>query len=98
MNETLQIILISFCYFGSLLIPAAYLLFTLGKGIARKGMIIGAGLQFFWSLAVWALVYYSWRAGNRDYYYAWALLLPVNIVSAIYYVAFLIWKYTRRTS
>ena len=98
MNSTHEITLISFCYFGSFLVPATYFLFTLGKGIARKGMLIGAGLQLFWSLAVWAFVYYSCRSGYSDYYYGWALLLPINIVSAIYYVAFLIWKYTRRTS
>ena len=97
MNSSLQITLLSLGYFGSFLIPIAYLLFTLGKGIARKGMLIGAGLQFFWSMAVFAFVYYSWRAGYSDYYYGWALLLPVNIVSTIYYVAFLIWKYTHRT-
>jgi uncharacterized membrane protein len=52
-------------------------------------MLIGAGLQLFWSLAVWAFVYFSWRAGYTDYYYGWALLIPVNVIGLIYFLAIL---------
>lgn len=76
-------------YFGALFIPAVYLLSTRWRGAARRPMLIGAGLQVFLSLAVWAFVYYSRRAGYTDYYYGWALLLPVNAVGLIYFLAVL---------
>ena len=73
-------------YFGALLIPITYLLFTQFRGNARRPMLIGIGLQTFWSLAVWAFVYFSWRAGYQDAYYGWGFLLPVNIVGLIYFL------------
>ena len=76
-------------YFGALIIPAAYLFSTRWRGAAKRPMIIGAGLQLFWSLAVWAFVYFSWRAGYSDAYMGWGLLLPVNVVGLIYFFAVL---------
>jgi len=78
-----------FMYFGALLIPIAYFLFTHFQGNARRPMLIGIGFQIFWSLAVWAFVYFSWRARYQDAYYGWGLLLPVNIVGLIYFLAVL---------
>ena len=74
-----------FMYFGALLFPIVYLLFTHFRGKARRPMLIGIGLQIFLSLVVWAFVYFSWRAGYQDAYYGWGLLLPVNIVGLIYF-------------
>jgi hypothetical protein len=76
-------------YFGALLIPAVYILSTRWRGPARRPMLLGAGFQVFGSLAVWAFVYYSRRAGHADYYYGWGLLVPVNIISLIYFLAVL---------
>ena len=76
-------------YFGALIIPCAYLLATRWRGAAKRPMFIGVGLQIFLSLAVWASVYFSWRAGYTDYYYGWAFLLPVNAVGLIYFLAVL---------
>jgi hypothetical protein len=71
-------------YFGALIIPTGYLLFTRWRGAAGRPMLIGVCLQLFWSLAVWAFVYFSWRAGQTDAHYGWALLLPVNAVGLLY--------------
>lgn len=79
-----------FMYFGALIIPLGYLMSTRWRGAAKRPMLIGASLQLFWSLAVWAFVYFSWRTGYSDYYYGWALMLPVNVVGLIYFVAVLI--------
>jgi len=43
----------------------------------------------FWSIVVAALAYYSWRAGYQDAWMAWGLLLPVNLVGFIYFLAVL---------
>jgi hypothetical protein len=76
-------------YFGALIIPLAYLLATRWSGAAKRPMLIGAGLQLFWSVAVWAFVYFSWRTGYADAYMGWALLLPVNVVGLLYFLAIL---------
>ena len=76
-------------YFGALIVPVAYLISTHGRGAAKRPMLIGAGLQFFWSLAVYAFVYFSWRTGYTDYYFGWGLLLPVNVVGLIYFLTVL---------
>ncbi len=77
-------------YFGALIIPAVYLLSTHWRGAAKRPMLIGVGLQAFWSLAVWAFVYFSWRAGHQDAWMGWGLLLPINIVGLIYFVVVLL--------
>jgi len=80
-----------FIYFGAFLIPLAF--FASGKTrAARKGMLVGMALHAFWSLAVWGFVWYSWHAGYTDYYYGYALLIPVNVVAAVFYFGWLIWK------
>ena len=76
-------------YFGALIIPAAYLMSTRWHGAAKRPMLIGVGLQIFWSLAVWGLVYYSWRAGYQDAWMGWAFLIPVNVVGLVYFLAVL---------
>jgi hypothetical protein len=81
-------------YFGALIIPAAYLLSTRCRGSATRRMLIGVYLQVFWSLAVGAFVYFSWRAGYTEYYWGWAFLVPVNAVGLVYFLAVLI--YARR--
>jgi hypothetical protein len=83
-------------YFGALLIPAAYFIILGREGSAKKGLLVGVALQIFWSLAVWSFVYYSWHTGYTDYYYGWWLLMPVNLISAFYYLGFLIWKVRKR--
>jgi hypothetical protein len=79
-------------YFGAFLIPVCYFAVTGRSGAAKKGVLIGLALHIFWSLAVYGFIYYSWRAGYREYYWGWALMIPVNLISAIYYVGFLILK------
>jgi hypothetical protein len=77
-------------YFGAVLIPALYFLLTWWHGSAKRPMLVGVSLQAFWSLVVWAFVYYSWRTGHADYYWGWAFLTPVNVVGAIYYLTVLL--------
>lgn len=74
-------------YFGAFLIPLVYLLLTAGRGSARRPLLIGIGLQIFWSLAVWAYVYFSWWAGYEDFWMGWGLLLPVNAIGLLYFLA-----------
>lgn len=75
-------------YFGSFLIPVFYLLATRFRGRLNRLMLIGLALQIFWSLAVWAFVYYSWTEGYSEYYWGWALLILVNFIAAIYFLVF----------
>jgi drug/metabolite transporter (DMT)-like permease len=75
--------------FGALFVPAIYMIATRGRGPAKRQMLIGAGLQVLGAIAVGALVYYAWRAGQKDYFRGWVLLLPVNAISLIYYLAVL---------
>lgn len=82
----------SLIYFGSYLIPIGYLISTLFRGPARKPLLIGIAIHTFWNLAVWGFVYYSWWVGYSEYYYGWALLVPVNFISLLYYVGAIIFS------
>ena len=86
----MDIVLGILIYSGALLIPIIYCFATRFSGKATRLMLIGLGLQIFWSLTVWAFVYFSWRAGYQDAWMGWALLIPVNFVGLIYFVAVLI--------
>jgi ABC-type cobalamin transport system permease subunit len=89
MNFSPEIFLGCLLYFGALLIPALFFFFNKGHSKARKLMLIGVGLQALWSMVVAAIAYFSWRAGNRDAFMAWGLLLPVNFFGFLYFVAVL---------
>jgi drug/metabolite transporter (DMT)-like permease len=90
MNSSPEILLGCLLYFGALLIPALFFVFNRGQSSnAKKPMLIGVGLQVFWSMAVAAIAYFSWRVGNRDAFMAWGLLLPVNFVGFLYFLAVL---------
>jgi drug/metabolite transporter (DMT)-like permease len=91
-----QILLGFLLDFGALLIPTFYFLLHRGAGRMKKPMFIGAGLQLFWSMAVAALAYFSWRSGSKDAYMAWGLLLPVNGVSLLYFLTVLFVYRTKR--
>jgi hypothetical protein len=52
-------------------------------------MIIGVGLQAFWSLCIFGFVFFAGRSGFQDAYKAFALLLVVNAFSLVYYLAVL---------
>jgi hypothetical protein len=82
-------------YFGAILVPIVYLVTTGWSGRAKK-MLIGVGLQLFWSLIVWGFVWYSWRNGYSEFYWGWALLIPVNIVALIWYLGCLLWPKDKR--
>ena len=77
-------------YFGALLIPATYLLATRCQGPTTRAMLIGVGVQLIGILAVWGFVYSCWFAGYTEYYWGWALLLPVNLVGLVYFLIVLI--------
>jgi len=83
----MEIACIILLYFGSMTIPAVYFIATLFRGPLTRLMLVGLGLQIFWSLAVWGFVYYSWKRGDSEYYWLWALLAPVNLVSLLYFCA-----------
>jgi ABC-type cobalamin transport system permease subunit len=89
MNFSPEILLGCLLYFGALLVPALFFFFNRGQSKAKNLMLIGVGLQVFWSMVVAAIAYFSWRAGNRDAFMAWGLMLPVNIVSFIYFLTVL---------
>ena len=74
-------------YFGSMTIPVVYFIATLFRGPLIRPMLIGLGLQIFWSIAVRGFVYYSWNRGDSEYYWLWALLAPVNLVALLYFCA-----------
>ena len=84
-------LLILLAYFGALVLPLGYGVLTRGRGPAIRRVLLGFALQSFWSLAVWALVWGSWRAGDADYWMCWALLLPINLVGYLYFFAALFW-------
>ena len=71
--------------FGALFIPTLYFLFMTKSAPTNRRMFFGIGLQVFWSLLVASLVYLSWHAGQKEYYRGWGLLIPVNVVSAIFF-------------
>jgi hypothetical protein len=48
-------------------------------------MFMGIGLQVLWTAMVAVLVYFAWRAGRPDYYHGWGLLIPVNVISAMFF-------------
>ncbi|MGB7621812.1 MAG: hypothetical protein WBN92_05635 [Terriglobia bacterium] len=73
-------------YFGALIVPAVYFLSTRWRGAAKRPMLVGVGLQIFWSLAVWAFVYFSQRAGYQDAWMGWAFLIPVNVLGLTYFL------------
>jgi hypothetical protein len=77
-------------YFGALLVPISYFAFTGWSGRAKKKMLLGVGLQLFWSFIVWGFVWYSWRKGYSEYYWGWALLIPVNVIGAVWYLGSLL--------
>ena len=80
---------IFFFYFGSILIPIFYFFGTRFRGRLNRLMLLGLGLQIFWSVAVYGFVYYNWSHGYSEYYWGWALLVPVNIVAALYFLVFI---------
>jgi hypothetical protein len=76
--------------FGALFIPTYYFLFMQKSPPTNRRMYLGIGLQVLWTAMVAVLVYFAWRTGRPDYYKGWALLIPVNVVSAIYFVIALV--------
>ena len=82
--------------FGALLVPVFYLMTTHFRGAVTRLMVIGVGLQAFWSICIFGFVFFAGRAGFQDAYKAYALLLVVNVVSLIYYLALLV-KHVRLT-
>ena len=83
----MDIAVVILIYFGAMAIPSVYCLATLCRGSLTSLKQAGLGLQVFWSLAVWGFVYYSWKEGYREYYWGWALLIPVNCVGLLYFCA-----------
>jgi hypothetical protein len=86
----MNIVLLILMYFGTFTIPAVYCCATRFHGRLTKRMLIGVGLQVFWSLGVWAVVWYSWKRGDSEYFYAWAYLIPVNLVGLMYFIGTLL--------
>jgi uncharacterized PurR-regulated membrane protein YhhQ (DUF165 family) len=82
----MDIVLGSLIYFGALLVPAAYLATTRGRGVARRPMIVGVVFEVLAGIAVWALVAYSHRAGYSEYYMGWAFMLPINGLCFLYFI------------
>ena len=82
-------------YFGALIIPVVYLLSTHARGVCTRPMLIGVALQLSLSIAVWAFVYFSQQSGYTEYYWGWALLLPINVLSLVYFLVIL-FLYARR--
>ena len=82
-------------YFGAYLIPAVYFAATRWQGSARKFFMWGVALQTCGNLAVGGFVYHGWHAGYSEYYWGWALLIPVNMVSALYYLGVSVYAYAQ---
>ncbi|MDL5053158.1 hypothetical protein QQ056_06315 [Oscillatoria laete-virens NRMC-F 0139] len=81
-----ELLLVNLVYFGAYLIPIIYFTVTLGRGRAKKATLWGVAIHTFCNLCVWGFVFYSWKAGYSEYYWGWALLIPINIISVIYYL------------
>lgn len=86
MNFFPQIFLGCLLYFGALIVPAFYFLFTRWHGKAKKPMLVGICLQIFGSCVVIAYAYFAWRAGNPEAGVNLVLLFPVNFVGLIYFL------------
>lgn len=82
-------------YFCAFLIPVEYFVVTGNNGAVKKGMPIRLAIHVFWCLAVYGFVYYSWHADYSEYYWGWALMIPVKLISAVYCLGFLLWKRRR---
>ncbi len=90
MNNLPTATIAALLYFGAFLIPFFYLAFTMFNGPKAKAMYWSMALQTCGSLLVCGYVYYLSRTGNPDYYKAWALLMPVNFMSLLYYLGVLL--------
>ena len=85
----MDLLLIFAFYYGSALLPLAYLLVTRFRGGRRRVFVYGLAFQLVASFAVIALADLSRRAGQSEWYWAMALNIPVNILFAIAYTVIL---------
>ena len=85
----MDLLLLFTMYFGAAVFPAMFFLLKglkIIEGKYWKRFLLGLVLQVFWSLCVWVFVYYSWKQGHREYYWGWALLIPVNGIALFWYL------------
>jgi hypothetical protein len=75
----------SVLYYGALLVPILYLIFNGRRGRLAKLMLIGLLLQMFWSVVVYSVAEFNRRAGRSEWFWAYALYVPVNLASLVYY-------------
>ncbi len=76
-------------YYGSALIPVGYLVLTLFRGRYRRAMLIALSVHFLASCVVAAFAFWCRSAGYREWYWAMAYNIPVNVLFAFVYVIIL---------
>ena len=73
-------------YGGSFVVPCVYLLATGFQGAQTRAVFKRLAIHLFSCGLVWAFVYYSWQRGDTEYYWLWALLIPVNLIFLLVYI------------
>jgi hypothetical protein len=90
MNELLGMLL----YYGSAVVPLGYLFGTRFRGRVWRAFLIALVLQIVASMGVSALTAWCRDAGYREWYWAMAYNIPVNILFATIYLIIL-WRSRR---
>jgi len=84
--------------FGSLLVPLVYFVVTKGaKGRLFKPVLFGFISQIVLYVIAYFFIFWCWKQGYSEWYWAYALYLPINFFGVIYYiVAALIMKFRKK--
>ncbi|MBI2336836.1 MAG: hypothetical protein HYU97_08775 [Deltaproteobacteria bacterium] len=83
--------------FGSLLIPVVYLLLVRGKGKLFKPYLIGFILQIVSYTGAYFFIFWCYRQGYSEWYWAYGLYILINFLGIIYYIgAALIMKFRKK--
>lgn len=86
----MQFVLGFLLYYGSAILPLSYLLVTRFRGLKRRAVLFTMGWHFLASCGVSAFAFWCWSAGYREWYWANAWNIPVNLLFAVVYLAILL--------
>ena len=89
MENLLELIFGFLFYYGSTLIPIAYLSATGFRGQRRRRLLTGMLIHAAASLGVAIFVLWCRRAGYSEWYWGWVFNIPVNLIAGIGYLSLL---------
>jgi hypothetical protein len=77
-------------YYGSAVVPLAYLAVTRFRGRHGRAMLIALGLHLLMAVATATFILWSRSAGYREWYWGWNCYnVPMNGLFALVYLALL---------